>query len=806
MNMLKKYKMVHETPSHFVLHDGEAHFHVAKKGLDPEMLGKIKAMPSAVQAPQNFDEGGEAESSIDELGGYLKKTFSTPEPKTPQPESLEEKNARIREEAHKDFMGQPHQYSEGGKVPKLGTGKRFEKLEKSIAKNSKVDNPGAVAAAIGREKYGNKKFNALAHHKHMHEGGKVDHNVNKNDVEEVAKFNTPAEYAAFIQVHKFDDGGNVEPIHKPTPEEMQEAMRNAFHYDDGGNVTPATKEPTDFQKSIANAFKYSGGKIQHYSVGTLDAGESMDAVDPKAVQREEEALAINKTAMPPQSVDNNNIIPQTAQPMNPEEFKSQAEYNVAKDAADQADKITADAAANQMAAQQAQIEQNNQIASQNEVRARAGLPPLAAVTMPDPTGTPAQSIPQNQQISFQPQGQQRQPSSFQGDQGSLVKDFNKSLGQVQGGMQKSAQLQSQGLQENANNIQSFLDDQRKRQADFQVQRQKLQQESDNLFNQVRDSKVDPNHFWQDKSTGAKISAALGLFFGGIGAGITGQPNIAAQFLQKSIDRDIDAQKADQSNKMNMYKLGLEKYKDAQSAEQFATLQAQTVLAGQIQQTAAKIGSPQAMALAQQAIGELHLKYDPIRNELALKQAALNYSQPTQSNQQSAGMTSGGINVNKMNTFMNAGLYDPETKKSLIKEQGEYIKAKNLNDLTDNLFKTQSQNANYTNRFPGAEHFPSFRESTKQYDASTKAYLDKMTKDLTGRVTPQSMENLEASLPKAGDSEQTLNVKRNAFKDLIKSGYEFPTLMDKGLLSPNDPVAQSTGNINAKFNQGKPVVQ
>lgn len=46
------------------------------------------------------------------------------------------------------------------KQPKLGSGARFAKLEKSLA--GKVSNPGAVAATIGREKYGAKKFNKLA--------------------------------------------------------------------------------------------------------------------------------------------------------------------------------------------------------------------------------------------------------------------------------------------------------------------------------------------------------------------------------------------------------------------------------------------------------------------------------------------------------------------------------------------------------------------------------------------------------------------------------------------------------------------
>lgn len=47
------------------------------------------------------------------------------------------------------------------KKPKLGSGKRFAKLKKSLSRKG-VKNPGALAAYIGRKKYGAKKFNKLA--------------------------------------------------------------------------------------------------------------------------------------------------------------------------------------------------------------------------------------------------------------------------------------------------------------------------------------------------------------------------------------------------------------------------------------------------------------------------------------------------------------------------------------------------------------------------------------------------------------------------------------------------------------------
>lgn len=51
---------------------------------------------------------------------------------------------------------------------KLGSGKRFKALANKMAREG-VDDPDAVAASIGRKKYGNKKMTAMA------EKGKARH-------------------------------------------------------------------------------------------------------------------------------------------------------------------------------------------------------------------------------------------------------------------------------------------------------------------------------------------------------------------------------------------------------------------------------------------------------------------------------------------------------------------------------------------------------------------------------------------------------------------------------------------------------
>ena len=53
-----------------------------------------------------------------------------------------------------------------GRKPKLGTGARFKALKKKLGKKrkgkKKIKDPGALAAAIGRKKWGAKRFAKLS--------------------------------------------------------------------------------------------------------------------------------------------------------------------------------------------------------------------------------------------------------------------------------------------------------------------------------------------------------------------------------------------------------------------------------------------------------------------------------------------------------------------------------------------------------------------------------------------------------------------------------------------------------------------
>lgn len=49
-----------------------------------------------------------------------------------------------------------------GSKAKLGSGGRFAALKSKLSKQKGITNPGALAASIGRKKYGAKKMASLA--------------------------------------------------------------------------------------------------------------------------------------------------------------------------------------------------------------------------------------------------------------------------------------------------------------------------------------------------------------------------------------------------------------------------------------------------------------------------------------------------------------------------------------------------------------------------------------------------------------------------------------------------------------------
>ena len=143
-----------------------------------------------------------------------------------------------------------------------------------------------------------------------------------------------------------------------------------------------------------------------------------------------------------------------------------------------------------------------------------------------------------------------------------------------------------------------------------------------LTDAVLSNQIDPNGFWNSRSVPQKISAAIGMVLGGLGSGLTGGPNYAAQVINNAIDRDVAAQKMNQDNMHAGIAHYVQMGHDALAASQLWSADLKDVTAAQVEQQAAATQSltaiPQAKALADKLRMEaqtqrLNIAFQQIRN-------------------------------------------------------------------------------------------------------------------------------------------------------------------------------------------------
>ena len=148
---------------------------------------------------------------------------------------------------------------------------------------------------------------------------------------------------------------------------------------------------------------------------------------------------------------------------------------------------------------------------------------------------------------------------------------------------------------------------------------KYQAKDEDLKKAILDHKIDPNRLYKNLGTGNKIGLAIASVIGGIGAGLTHGPNLAAEMIQKSIDNDIEAQRNDQSQAMNLWKMNRENYGSEAAANAATRNQLLAPVQAKIQEASALNNS----ADSQTRLSQLALQF---QQQQRLNQAALAINQ------------------------------------------------------------------------------------------------------------------------------------------------------------------------------------
>lgn len=143
----------------------------------------------------------------------------------------------------------------------------------------------------------------------------------------------------------------------------------------------------------------------------------------------------------------------------------------------------------------------------------------------------------------------------------------------------------------------------------------MNKEIDDFAQQYKNQRLDPNRLYASQSTGDKLLSGIALIISGMGAGLTGQPNLALQVMDKAIDRDIEAQKYNIDKGENLLSLQMKKYGNLMQAEMATKEMMMSQANSKLQQAIENAKSPQIAAQAKAAQAELKLNIMKVRMDL-----------------------------------------------------------------------------------------------------------------------------------------------------------------------------------------------
>lgn len=126
--------------------------------------------------------------------------------------------------------------------------------------------------------------------------------------------------------------------------------------------------------------------------------------------------------------------------------------------------------------------------------------------------------------------------------------------------------------------------------------------------------VDPKRFWREQGNGNRITAAIGIFLGGLGRG----PNDALRIVENAVERDVQAQQANIQNaralkldemeaQRNIYAANLAALGDEREAALATKAALYERVEAQLAATAAKYADPAIQAEADRAVAQLGQK-------------------------------------------------------------------------------------------------------------------------------------------------------------------------------------------------------
>lgn len=207
-------------------------------------------------------------------------------------------------------------------------------------------------------------------------------------------------------------------------------------------------------------------------------------------------------------------------------------------------------------------------------------------------------------------------------------------GQQQAGapdlMTQLGNVQSQGYAQQAQAYQNAMNEMQQRQMEHQQRLQELTAERDAFIQDIKDAEIDPNRYFNRMGTGQRITSAIGLMLGGLGAGLQGgKANPVQSFIEQQLNNDLKAQQLELGKKENLLSANLKQFGNMNDAMRMTQAMQNDYLKHQVDMAAAKSNSQQAKINAEILKQQLDQKNALLMDEIAMSMGRAPQGDPDQ---------------------------------------------------------------------------------------------------------------------------------------------------------------------------------
>lgn len=414
-------------------------------------------------------------------------------------------------------------------------------------------------------------------------------------------------------------------------------------------------------------------------------------------------------------------------------------------------------------------EANPNIAISPETYAQADIPPPETPPAQMTTEAPPQpaATPERAESDFQKKG---------------LPDVEASFEQQKSAATESAKAQEAQGQEEAKAWQDFNDSLAKLPTINDITA-KYKANDDQLFKNYQSKTLDPNRYLNNQSTGDKILSGIALVISGAGGGASGQPNLAAKMIEDNINRDIDAQKNDQTQAMNLWKLNKEEYGNDVAANLATQNQMLIGVQAKLAQAASSAKGPLAKAAADNGNALINQKLAENRFKLGLMDGPTKDSDPN---------SPAGMDPAKKVTWLVPPAQQEAVFGEIAAAQSATQNAPEILEAFDRAAKeARPLTGGFTGTAPGAFNPWSDTPGQQKFITLITPTFSNIDKTVREFAMKSFFDN---NKPQFGDNDAKINSKRQAVIDYLQTKDQAPRASGFGINLKDYPSTNVRGAI------------